>query len=44
MKNDYLNDLYNQERIAEIMKCINDLDEKVSELITNILIKEKNMN
>lgn len=38
---DYVTDLYNQERIAKIMKCINELDEKDKLLITNLLIKEK---
>lgn len=39
---DYVTDLYNQERITQIMKCIiNELDEKDKVLITHLLIKEK---
>lgn len=39
--NDYINKLYNQEKIAEIMNSINELDDNDRELITNLLIKEK---
>lgn len=39
--NDYIDDIYNRNRIDNILKCINELDDKDKELITNLLIKEK---
>lgn len=39
--NDYIDDIYNRNRISDIMQCINELDDNDKELITNLLIKEK---
>lgn len=39
--NDYIDDIYNRNCIANILKCINELDDRDKELITNLLIKEK---
>lgn len=39
--NDYINEIYNRNRISDIMQCINELNDRDKELITNLLIKEK---
>ena len=39
--NDYIDDIYNRNRIVDILKCISELDDRDKELITNLLISEK---
>lgn len=41
VEEDYINDIYNRNRISDIMQYINELDARDKELITNLLIKEK---
>jgi len=40
-ENNYINDIYRQDLIGKIMKCINELNDKDRELIIDIFIKEK---
>ena len=38
---DYISDMYMENQIALVMKCISELNNKDRDLITNLLIKEK---
>lgn len=38
---DYISDMYIENQIALVMKCINELNDQDRDLITNLLIKEK---